>query len=98
MRFENAYTWLVFVSALDIMLTALVLYRGGYEANALAAAVINRFDLPGMIAYKFCLVAVVIMICEAIARWNVAAGRRFVVAAVIISAYPVAVGFGLLLG
>ena len=36
--YENHYTWFVLVSALDIMLTWLVLHAGGREANAIADA------------------------------------------------------------
>ena len=44
MHYQNAYVWLVFVSVLDIVLTKLVLFVWeGYEANPVAAAVIERY-------------------------------------------------------
>src|SRR3954471_5890061 len=52
--FPEAYTWFVFVSAMDLLLTWVILhYDGGREANALANAILQRFDLLGLVAYKF---------------------------------------------
>ena len=97
MLYENTYVWLIFVSCLDIMLTWVVLHTGGREANALAAWIIARFGLIGIVLFKLSIVVFVIGLCEMIGRHSRTAGRGFVRAAVAISAMPVLVGFVLLL-
>src|SRR5947209_19739608 len=75
MRYQDEYAWLVLVSALDIMLTWVILMLpGGGEANAIASYVIERYSLWGMIIYKFSLVVLVIVLCEVIGRRNDRAG------------------------
>ena len=88
-RYPNLYVWLVFVSALDIMLTWVVLHLGGSEANPLAAGVLERWGLPGMVAFKMALVSLAIVIGEAVGKRNEPLGRRFVCYAIAISAFPV---------
>lgn len=96
MKYENNYVWLIFVSCLDIMLTWIVLWRGGREANGLAAAIIGRFDLVGIVLFKLAMVLLIIALCEWIGRRSLEAGRKFARAAVAISAFPVALAFILL--
>ena len=96
MLYENTYVWLIFVSCLDIMLTWIVLWRGGKEANLLAAGIIDRFGLVGIVVFKLAIVVFVIGLCEHIGRRNRGAGRKFARAAVGISAVPVMVAFILL--
>jgi hypothetical protein len=80
--FPEAYTWFVFVSAMDLLLTWVILhYEGGREANALTNAVIQRFDLLGLVAYKFAIVVGVITICEIVGRMRYRAGLRLAWAA-----------------
>jgi hypothetical protein len=67
-RYPNLYTWFVFVSALDAMFTYLVLHMGGFEANQLAASVLERWGFRGMVIYKFTLITLVIVLCEVIGR------------------------------
>jgi len=88
--FPNTYTWFVFVSAMDIMLTWIILWHGGAEVNPVARAVIDRWGLNGAIAFKFALAVFVIVICEYIGRRKQQTGRRLATAAVVISAIPVA--------
>jgi hypothetical protein len=95
--YPNQYTWLIFFSALDVMLTWVVLFRGGFEANTIAARVIERFGLPGLVGFKFALVLLVIVICELVGRRNPTAGRRLAVAGIALTCVPVAISF-LLLG
>lgn len=97
MLYENTYLWLIFVSCLDIMLTWVVLWTGGREANALANAIIHRFGLVGIVLFKLSIVVFVICLCERIGRRSPTAGRKFARAAVAISAFPVLVAFALLL-
>ncbi len=90
MRFQNSYVWLVFVSSLDIMLTWRILDRGGTEVNPVAALVIDAWGMHGAIAFKFAVMTGVIVMCEALARMRLSAGRFLATAAVAISATPVA--------
>ena len=69
MLYQNAYVWLVLVSALDVMLTLVVLIGlSGYEVNPIAAAVIRTKGYVWAIVFKFAIVVLVILICEAIGR------------------------------
>jgi hypothetical protein len=97
MRYPNHYTWLLLASALDVMLTLLVLYiwEGG-EVNPFAAAVISHFGFQWAIVFKFATVLLVIMICEYVGRRNDASGRRLALVALAISAGVVAYTFILL--
>lgn len=102
-RYPNAYTWFVFVATLDIVLTYLILNpvlfardttfteSRGQEANALADYVIARWDVPGMVVFKFVLVVFVILLCEVIGRHRESTGRRLAEWAVAITCIPVLV-------
>ena len=68
--YPNHYTWLVFVSAMDIMMTCTVIVFGGHEVNVIANFFLRRWGLPGMVMFKFALVVVVIGLCELIGRRN----------------------------
>lgn len=98
MLYENHYTWFVFVSALDVMLTWVILHAGGREANHLAAAVLERFGLEGLVVFKFALVILVIAICEIVGRRNLATGRRLAAWAVALTCIPLLVAVALLGG
>ena len=88
MLFENLYVWFIFVSSLDIMLTAVVLSFGGREVNGLAAVALNRFGLPGMVVFKFLLVTFVICICEIVGQKAPKTGRRLAEWAVALTCVP----------
>src|SRR4051794_32663990 len=88
--YPNAYVWLVLVSALDLMLTWLILHAGGHEANAIAAAVIERFGLKGLVAFKFAIVVLVIVLCEWAGRRKPRAGLRLAIIATVITSVPIA--------
>ena len=95
--YPNAYVWLVFVSSLDIIMTWVVLHLGGREVNALADAVIRRFDLPGLVLFKFAFIVLVIGICEIVGRRNDGLGRRLAGWSVAITCVPVLLAFLLIL-
>jgi hypothetical protein len=97
MRHPNAYVWLVFFSAMDIMLTWAILARGGSEVNPIADSVIMAWGLNGAITFKFSLMLLVIIVCEVVARSREKVARTLAWAAVIISATPVFYSLGLLL-
>lgn len=96
--YENHYTWFVLVSALDVMLTWVVLHAGGREANALADAVLQRFGLAGLVTFKFALVVIVIVLCEVIGRRNREAGKRLASWAVALTCVPLMIAAMLLWG
>jgi len=97
MRYQNPYVWLVFISALDVYLTALVLYWWtGHEMNPIAAAIIEHMGFAWTIVFKFAIITLVIVICEIVGRGNDRTGRRLAYAAVVIAAIPVAYSFALL--
>jgi hypothetical protein len=96
MRYPHHYTWFVFLSALDLMLTWIVLHRGGVEVNRLAEVVIQQFDLHGLVAYKFGLMTGVIMICEFIGRHRHETGQRLARWGVILTSIPVLIAAVLL--
>ena len=87
--FPNLYLWLVFVASIDIILTRLVLFFSGTEINPIAALVIKWFGIPGMSAFKFSVVAFVVIVCEFVGRVRWRTARNLAVFAVAISAFPV---------
>ncbi len=90
--YPDCYTWLVFVSSMDLMLTWVIFHLGGWEANPLAAFVIDRFDLAGTVVFKFGLLALVIGICEFVGRRRPPAGRLLAVLSVAFPATGVLAG------
>ena len=97
MRHQNAYTWFVFLSAMDLMLTWIILHYDGREVNPLADWIVARMDLWGLVAFKFSLVSLVVVLCETIGRHRPALGRFVARFAVVITAVPVGYAFFLLL-
>lgn len=93
--FPDVYVWFVFLGAMDIILTSIILsplFRG-YEVNVLARWVMENGGLVGTVAYKFGAVMLVIVICEVIGRRRLETGRRLAEWAVAISIIPVLVAF-----
>jgi hypothetical protein len=89
--YENAYTWLVLGSALDVLLTGVILYGlQGIEANPIAAIVIDHWGLVGASLFKFAMVMLAIILCENIGRMKDATGRRLSWVMAGISFIPVA--------
>lgn len=93
--YPQAYVWYVFLAALDVMFTYLILHPifadRGVEMNVLASWVIHRAGLPGMAVYKFALVLIVVTICELVGRRRYQLGRRLAEWCVAISAVPIIV-------
>jgi hypothetical protein len=86
------YRWLLALAALDVLVTSLVLALGGTEANALAAAVIDRAGVPGMVALKVFSIGAVIGVCEYVGRRRPSAGHRLAQAALAANTAAVTVG------
>ena len=89
MLYQTAYKWFVLISAVDIVLTWFILLLGGSEVNVLADAVIAHAGLKGILIYKFCLVILVVIVCEAVGRRRPWIGRNLARLAVVITALPV---------
>lgn len=90
--FPALYTWYVFLSALDLMLTWIILHADGEELNLIAAWVIARYNIRGLIAFKFIIVALVLLACEVVGRLKTDQGAKLARWAVALSAFPVVVG------
>ena len=90
-RLPRAYLGYVGLSALDVLGTALILALGGIEVNPVADAVLVRFGMPGMTAFKFLIVALVIALCERIVREKPRAARGVMTLAIGATCLPVAV-------
>lgn len=88
MLYPAEYVWFVLVSALDVMLTWVILVLGGREVNAVADSVLTRWGLRGLVAFKFALVLLVILVCEAVGRRKPETGRKLARAAVAITCVP----------
>ncbi|MHC4695733.1 MAG: DUF5658 family protein [Planctomycetota bacterium] len=89
MLYQTAYKWFVYISALDVILTWVILVLGGKEVNVLADSVIAHAGLKGILIYKFCLVILVVLICEIIGRRRFRLGRNLARLAIVITALPV---------
>jgi hypothetical protein len=96
-RYPNEYVWFVFVSALDLMLTWIVLHFGGRETNGLANTILQNFGLVGFVIFKFGLVVLVICICEVVGRHNDRVARGIATFAVGVTCLPVLLSVVLLL-
>ena len=94
--YPNAYVWLVFFSAMDIMLTWKILELHGSEINPIAEKVIEAWQLPGAIVFKFTLMFFVIVVCEIVGRQRDSLGRWLARLAVVVCSTPVAYSLGLL--
>ncbi|MFM7807718.1 MAG: DUF5658 family protein [Planctomycetota bacterium] len=90
MRYQAGYLWLVLLSAVDVMFTWHILRRGGLELNPIARLVIDHWDLPGAIAFKFALVLFVIVTCEIVGRKRDGLGRALIGTSIGIASIPVA--------
>lgn len=87
--YPDIYAWYVFFAALDFLCTWLVLSVGGYEANPIAAYVLQQRGLAGMGLYKFILVAIIVTICEIVGRMRYRRGKLLALTCVIITITPV---------
>ncbi|MCP4592569.1 MAG: hypothetical protein GY842_17695 [bacterium] len=94
--YPDIYVWFVFLAAVDLMLTWVILATGGKELNWIAASIVEHFNLPGLAGYKFGLVVFVIGMCEAVGRRRASAGYRLAEWAVALSAIPVVISMVLL--
>ena len=97
MRYPSAYLWLVLMATLDIILTWIVIFaHRGWEANPIAASVIDDMGFGGAIVFKYATVLLAIVICEVVGRHNDRSGRQLSWLMVAIGAFPVAYTFAML--
>ena len=85
----NLYFYLIFVSALDVLFTRVILFFGGTEVNLIADFIIVHWGRLGMSIFKFIIVGFVIIACEFIARRKPRTSRRLAIASIVISSVPV---------
>jgi len=90
--YPGAYGLFIALATLDLLFTWAILHQGGRELNVVADWVIQRFDLPGVVAYKFALVLLVVLICETAGRKKPPVGVKLAYWAVALTAFPVLVG------
>ena len=95
--YPNRYVWFVFLSAMDVFMTFIVLWFGGREANNVANWIYQRWGISGMTAFKFAVVVFVILLCEYIGRRNERAGRLLAEWAIALTCLPVVIAIALLL-
>jgi len=81
--------WLILVSALDVVLTRVILFFGGTEVNPIADFILAQWGRLGMSIFKFIIVGFVIIACEFIARRKPKTSRRLAIASIVISSAPV---------
>ena len=97
--YPGFYTWYVFMAALDVLMTRIILsdFFGGYEVNWLAHWIMTHGSMHAATLFKFGTVIGVILICEFVGRRDYSRGRRLARWAVIITAMPVLISFTQLL-
>lgn len=88
------YAWLVVIAIFDAMCTSIILHPGGYEANPLAAAVIHRGGILGMVIYRVAIVVtiLILVLCEWLWKGSPAHVRMAILTSLIISVSPEAIG------
>lgn len=88
--FPRVYAMYIALAAMDVLLTTLILAKGGVELNKLAAWLFSTHGLAGASALKFGTVMVVLVACELAGRHRSGTmGRTLAHAAVIVSLIPV---------
>lgn len=90
--YPTHYGWYVFLSAVDLVLTWLILSQGGRELNIIAAWVIEQFSVFGIVLFKFGVVAFVVLTCQFVGHHDRFTGQRLAQLAIVLSAFPVTVG------
>jgi len=88
-RYPVLYVLFVLLAALDLILTWIVLQVGGTEVNPVAEGIIAHRGLPGVVAFKFGLVLLIIAMCEVIGGRRIQVGRKLAAACVVVTAVPV---------
>ena len=96
--FPQRYLWFIVFSALDVLLTFVILQLGGREANPVADWVLQTLGIAGMTVFKFALVSLVIVLIEIVGRRDMPAGRRMTLYAIALTMTPVVISVILISG
>ena len=97
---SNECVLLITLSACDLFITYLLLWRGSqfYEANPLAQWFFVRWNIAGMTAFKFGLVGIIVVLCEVIERHRPRVGRAIVILGCVAALFVSIYGLKLLIG
>jgi predicted nucleic acid-binding Zn-ribbon protein len=97
---ERESTWLIILSAADLLVTYALLRRGPsfYESNPVAQWFFSRWNIAGMTVFKFSLMGLVIIIGEVVERHRPGWGRALLAASCLATAVVVWYGLRLLFG
>jgi hypothetical protein len=85
----------VMVSVLDVLMTHALLRQGFrfYESNPVARWFFARWNMAGMVGFKFLVISIAVVACEVVERRRPGVGRRIIrlgiVAACAVVAYSV---------
>lgn len=98
-RVANETSLLVVLSAGDLLMTYTLLRQGShfYESNPVAHWFFSRWNIAGMTAFKFGVVAVVVVLGETIERHRPGVGRAILMLGCLGAILVIAQGFRLLL-
>ena len=96
----NESLLLVVLSICDLLMTYVLLRKGGhfYEANPIARWIFERWNIAGMTAFKFGLVAFIVILCEIIERRRPRVGRAIMLLGCIAALLVIVQGVWLYLG
>jgi hypothetical protein len=97
---ERESTWLIALSAADLLVTYALLRRGPsfYESNPVAHWFFSRWNIAGMTGFKFSVMGLVIIIGEVVERHRPGWGRALLAASCLATAAVVWYGLRLLFG
>jgi len=90
--YPKTYAAFLLVAAMDVICTWVVLSLGGREVNAVANMFLQRWDVHGLLALKFGVCVMVLVMCEFIGRRRPQAAVRLAMAAIVLNIFPVVVG------
>lgn len=76
--YEDEYICLALVTALDVVLTYVLLQSGGFFYSPMVDAVLTEAGLIGLLSLKLFFVAVVVMGCETLGHRRANLGRKVI--------------------
>ncbi len=95
---ERETSLFIIVSALDVIMTWILLRREGFvESNPIASYFLHGWGIKGMVYFKFALVAFITVLCQIIALKKEDVARRILQFATVLVACVVLYSFSLLL-
>ncbi len=99
-RLQGLSCWLVILSAADLFMTHALMRASPrfYESNPLAQFFFSRWNITGMVVYKFGLIGGVIVLAEIIERHRPGWGKFVLAVGCVGAAYAIGHGIWLLHG